>query len=89
MSKQPKGAWSYYERLPRPSLRWVCLASAAWAGGLCDVFSSPLDSTTRGVIFAFAAAVYGLRGWEKLREQPVAQDPDPWGYFPSYEGGMR
>lgn len=81
MSKKPQGAWQYYERLPRPALRWVCLIGAAWAMGLCDLFGMEMGSEVRGVILAFVAAVYGLRGWEKLREPKPASDPlafDPY-----------
>lgn len=61
-------AWHLYEKLPRPLLRWIAALGAAWAIGICDIAGMPLDSTVRGVIFAFVAAVYGLRGWEKLKE---------------------
>lgn len=86
MSDKPKGAWAYYERLPRPGLRWTCLLGSAWAMGLCDIFEVSLDSTTRGVIFAFAAAVYGLRGWEKLKESPAPETPS-WAGLPDPYGG--
>jgi hypothetical protein len=65
-------AWALYEKLPRPALRWVCLVGALWAIMVCDIAGMPLDSTTRGVIFTFVAAVYGLRGWEKLKENSNA-----------------
>jgi len=80
----PETAWQYYERLPRPALRWAALLGALWAMGVCDLFQFNMDSATRGVVLAFVAAVYGLRGWEKLKEAPAnPQDPDPWG-FPGY-----
>lgn len=89
MSAPPKGFWQHYERLPRPALRWAALGGALWAMGVCDLFDFNMDSATRGVVLAFVAAVYGLRGWEKLREPAAApQDPDPWGY-PGYPASSQ
>jgi hypothetical protein len=59
--------WQLYESLPRPLLRWVCIPGTAWVF-FCDWFGFPMDSAVRGVLLAFVAAVYGLRGWEKLRQ---------------------
>ena len=63
--------YDIYERLPRPSLRWVALGGSAWACGLCDIAGFPLETSARVAIFTFAAAVYGLRGWEKMRGNPA------------------
>jgi hypothetical protein len=65
-------AYQHYEKLPRPTLRWISLGGAAWSMGLCDVFALPMESATRGVILAFVALVYGLRGWEKLKGMEAA-----------------
>lgn len=97
MSKTPKGGWQYFERLPRPALRWVCLIGATWPLGGVDLVGVEMDGTTRGVLLGFVALVYGLRGWEKLKEPPpVAQEPvwrgDPYGVNwdrQSFEGGLR
>jgi len=59
-------AWQLYESLPRPALRWVCLFGALYVF-FCDLFGVVMDSATRGVLLAFVAAVYGLRGYEKLK----------------------
>lgn len=59
--------YEHYEKLPRPTLRWISLGGAAWAMGVCDIFALPMESATRGVVLAFVATVYGLRGWEKLK----------------------
>lgn len=80
MSVAPKSAWQFYERLPRPALRWAALFGAVWAMGVCDLFSFNMGSETRGVILAFVALVYGLRGWEKLRE--TKPEPDPLAFDP-------
>lgn len=67
MTEAIKGrAWQLYETLPRPLLRWVCIPSTLWVF-FCDLGGVVLDSATRGVLLAFVAAVYGLRGWEKLK----------------------
>ena len=64
-------AWELYEKLPRPSLRWVCIPGALWVF-FCDLAGVEMDSATRGVLLTFVAAVYGLRGWEKLKGQSNA-----------------
>ena len=93
MSGAPKGAWQYYERLPRPALRWACLFGALWPMGGVDMIGVEMDGTTRGVILAFVAMVYGLRGWEKLKEPPPVVEapawsgPDPYGV--NWQGGVR
>lgn len=70
-------AKGFFETGPRPLLRWVCLIGAAWGMGLCDLCGFPMDATTRGVVLAFVAAVYGLRGWEKIK---AASEPEPYAY---------
>lgn len=59
-------AWCLYEKLPRPLLRWACIPGALWVF-FCDLGGVQMESATRGVLLAFVAAVYGLRGWEKLQ----------------------
>ena len=60
-------AWELYEKLPRPLLRWIAAAGALWVMIVCDLAGMPQDSATRGVILAFVATVYGLRGLEKIK----------------------
>lgn len=55
------GKWQIFEKAPRPLLRWLCLLIAGWAT-IVD-----LDVTVRGLLLGFVCAVYGLRGWEKLK----------------------
>lgn len=64
-------AWQLYEKMPRPALRWLCLLGTLWVFGLCDVAGFPIDSAGRGLVLAFVATVYGLRGLEKFKEQGI------------------
>jgi hypothetical protein len=60
-------AYRLYDKLPRPTLRWVCIGFAIWVTGGCDIAGYPLDSASRGWVLTFVAAVYGLRGFEKIK----------------------
>lgn len=82
---QPKGAWQYFEKIPRPLLRWCCILGAAWAMGLCDLLGSPMDGAVRGVVLGFVAAVYGIRGWEKLRQSDDGPEPFAGQYQPQHD----
>lgn len=59
--------WDFYEKAPRPLLRWVCIPGTLWVF-FCDWAGYPIDSSSRIALLGFVALVYGLRGWEKLRE---------------------
>lgn len=65
-------AWQLYEKLPRPALRWLCLPAFAWIFGGCDLAGYPMDSASRGVVLAFIALVYGLRGNDLRKGLPDA-----------------
>ena len=60
--------WEFYEKAPRPLLRWICALGVLWVFAGADIAGHPLDATTRGFLLAFVCAVYGLRGWEKLKD---------------------
>ena len=64
---QDKRWFQIADQLPRPVLRWFGALGALWALGLCDAVGVPLDTFTRGAIFAFVATLYGLRGLEKMK----------------------
>lgn len=61
--------WEMFEKLPRPLMRWVALFASVWTLGLADVVSMHQPDSTRMIILAFIASLYGIRGYEKMRER--------------------
>lgn len=64
-------AYQAFEKLPRPLLRWAALLAFLWVCGGCDIAGIPMDSATRGLILGSIALIYGLRGWEKVKEMTL------------------
>ena len=64
-------AYKAFEKLPRPLLRWLCLAGVAWVFGICDIAGHPMDNVGRAAVLGFVCAVYGIRGWEKVKEMSL------------------
>lgn len=63
-------AFAWFERLPRPLLRWFAAFAVGWHMLVTDVLAQivphmpPSDVATRGTVFAFAAMIYGIRAAE-------------------------
>jgi hypothetical protein len=63
----PNPLMAYLDTLPRKLLRWVSVLGAVGAMGALDAVGVPLDALNRGVILGFVAAVYGIRGIERIK----------------------
>ena len=63
----PITKWDYFERTPRPLLRWVCIPAVLWALGADKLVGDGLDLSERIVVLIFIGGIYGIRGLEKLR----------------------
>lgn len=59
--------WVLYEKLPRPTLRWVSLAAFVWVFAGSDLAGVPLDAGNRLAILTFIAGIYGVRAFERLK----------------------
>jgi hypothetical protein len=51
----------------RPALRWAAIPAFLWLVVDNAIVSTPMGETETGLMLAFIAALYGLRGYEKLK----------------------
>lgn len=59
--------YQIYARLARPTLDWIGCAGAAWALFVGDWVGNPQDDGTRIIVLGFAAALHGVRTYEKTK----------------------
>lgn len=56
-----------FVRLARPALEWVGVFAAIYNLGLCDFLLKPVPDSTRIIVLAFVAALFGIRTLEKTK----------------------
>lgn len=61
----------WVETLPRNLIRWVCVFGVFWVFAGADLAKFPVDDMRAGIILTFVTAVYGYRGWEKLKKKDL------------------
>lgn len=59
--------WQIYSRGARPALDWVSLVGAAWSLFVGDWYGSPMSDSARLIVLGFAAGLFGVRTFEKVR----------------------
>jgi len=60
-------AWQAFDRLWRPTAGWVTVFGVAYAAGIGHVIGKPMNEGYLAIWLAFAAAVIGIKSWEKLK----------------------
>ena len=60
-------AWQAFDRLWRPTAGWVVVVGTAYAGFIGHMVGKPMNEGYLAVWLTFAAAVLGLKSWEKLK----------------------
>jgi hypothetical protein len=59
--------WQSFDRLWRPTAGWVVVLGTAYAGFIGHAIGKPMNEGYLAVWLTFAAAVLGLKSWEKLK----------------------
>lgn len=59
--------WQSFDRLWRPTAGWVVVGGTAYAGFIGHAIGKPMNEGYLAVWLTFAAAVLGLKSWEKLK----------------------
>jgi len=60
-------AWQAFERLWRPTAGWVVVFGTAYAGFIGHAIGKPMNEGYLAVWLTFAAAVIGIKSFEKIR----------------------
>jgi RsiW-degrading membrane proteinase PrsW (M82 family) len=60
-------AWQAFDRLWRTTAGWVVVIGTAYAGFIGHAIGKPMNEGYLAVWLTFAAAVLGLKSWEKLK----------------------
>ena len=60
-------AWQAFDRLWRPTAGWVVVGGTAYAVFLGHAIGKHMNEGYLSVWLTFAAAVLGLKSWEKLK----------------------